>query len=40
MMLKDASSYNIQFLNDRPVFIDALFFINLNEEEPRIAYKH
>lgn len=39
MTLKDASSYNVQFLGSRPVFIDTLSFTALAEEQPWVAYK-
>ena len=39
MTLKDASSYNVQFMGHQPVFIDTLSFATLNEEEPWVAYK-
>jgi hypothetical protein len=39
MVLKDASAYNIQFLNGRPVFIDTLSFEFYEEGKPWVAYK-
>ena len=39
MSLKDATSYNIQFHNGAPVFIDTLSFEKYNEGEPWCAYK-
>lgn len=39
MFLKDASAYNIQFKNGKPVFIDTLSFEKYKEGEPWIAYK-
>lgn len=39
MSLKDASAYNIQFFNNRPVLIDTLSFERLRDGEPWVAYK-
>jgi hypothetical protein len=39
MSLKDASAYNIQFLNGKPVFIDTLSFETYNEGTPWVAYR-
>ncbi|MBX7143169.1 MAG: class I SAM-dependent methyltransferase [Oligoflexia bacterium] len=39
MVLKDASSYNVQFLNGRPIFIDTLSFEKYSEGTPWIAYR-
>ena len=39
MSLKDASAYNIQFQNGRPVFIDTLSFEKYEEGMPWVAYK-
>jgi hypothetical protein len=39
MILKDASAYNIQFVNGAPVFIDTISFEKYNEGQPWIAYK-
>lgn len=37
--LKDASAYNVQFLNGRPVFIDTLSLEPLEVGKPWVAYK-
>lgn len=39
MSLKDATSFNIQFLNGRPIFIDTLSFEALDSTKPWVAYK-
>ncbi len=39
MSLKDASSFNVQFVNGKPVFIDTLSFEKYIEGKPWIAYK-
>ncbi len=39
MTLKDASAYNVQFHEGRPVLIDTLSFEVLREGEPWIAYR-
>ncbi len=39
MVLKDASAFNIQFRNGRPVFIDTLSFDIYREGEPWVAYR-
>lgn len=39
MVLKDASAYNIQFRDGRPVFIDTLSFEKYVEGEPWVAYR-
>ena len=39
MFLKDATPFNIQFTNGRPVFIDTLSFENYELGKPWIAYK-
>lgn len=39
MILKDATPYNIQFHNGKPVFIDTLSFDHYNETEPWVAYR-
>jgi len=39
MVLKDASAYNIQFRDGRPVFIDTLSFRAYQEGEPWVAYR-
>ncbi len=38
MMMKDATPFNIQFYNGRPVFIDTLSFEIYDEGKPWIAY--
>ena len=39
MMLKDATPFNVQFYNGRPVFIDTLSFERHVTEKPWIAYR-
>ena len=39
MVLKDASAYNIQFRDGRPIMIDTLSFIQYEENQPWVAYK-
>jgi len=39
LILKDASAYNIQFMNNRPVFIDTLSFVEYVDGCPWEAYK-
>lgn len=39
MTLKDASAYNIQFLNGKPIFIDTLSFEKYKSYEPWQAYR-
>lgn len=39
MVLKDASAFNIQFVEGRPVFIDTLSFERYREGEPWAAYR-
>ena len=39
MTLKDASAYNIQFIDGRPILIDTLSFERYNEGEPWAAYR-
>src|SRR6187402_2279660 len=39
MILKDATPYNLQFLNGRPVFIDTLSFEKYDPSLPWIAYR-
>jgi 2-polyprenyl-3-methyl-5-hydroxy-6-metoxy-1,4-benzoquinol methylase len=39
LSLKDASAYNIQFLEGKPVFIDTLSFEPYKENEPWVAYR-
>jgi ribosomal protein L11 methylase PrmA len=38
MTLKDASAYNVQFIDNRPIFIDILSFEKYVEGQPWIAY--
>lgn len=38
-VLRDASAYNVQFVDGRPVFMDTLSFERYREGEPWIAYK-
>ena len=38
MTLKDASAYNIQFLEGKPVFIDTLSFEEYKQDTPWKAY--
>ncbi len=39
MMLKDATPFNIQFRNGKPVFIDTLSFENYEAGKPWVAYR-
>lgn len=39
LSLKDASAYNVQFKNGKPVFIDTLSFETYEEGKPWVAYK-
>ncbi len=39
MSLKDASSFNIQFLHGKPIFIDSLSFEVYQEGQPWVAYR-
>lgn len=39
MILKDASAFNVQFMNGKPVFIDTLSFDHYKEGEPWVAYR-
>ncbi len=39
MSLKDASAYNIQFLDGKPIFIDTLSFEKKKEDAPWVAYR-
>jgi ribosomal protein L11 methylase PrmA len=39
MTLKDASAYNIQFLDGRPIFVDTLSFESYEEGAPWVAYR-
>jgi hypothetical protein len=38
MLLKDASAYNVQFVDGKPKFIDTLSFERYHEGEPWVAY--
>ena len=38
MILKDATPFNVQFINSKPVFIDTLSFENYEAGKPWIAY--
>jgi len=38
-VLKDASAFNVQFVNSKPVFIDTLSFEPYQEGQPWVAYK-
>ncbi len=38
-MLKDASAYNVQFIDGKPIFIDTLSFEKYEEGTPWVAYK-
>jgi hypothetical protein len=38
MVLKDASAFNVQFQDGRPIFIDSLSFDEYNEGDPWLAY--
>jgi len=38
MLMKDASAFNIQFINNKPKLIDTLSFDFYNEGEPWVAY--
>ncbi len=38
-VLRDASAYNVQFVDGRPVFMDTLSFERYRDGEPWIAYK-
>ena len=37
--LKDASAYNVQFIDSQPVFLDVLSFVEYREGEPFFGYK-
>lgn len=37
--LKDASAFNVQFINSRPIFIDVLSFTEYEEGAPFLGYK-
>ncbi len=39
MVLKDASVYNIQFIDNKPIFIDSLSFETYEEKKPWKAYR-
>jgi hypothetical protein len=39
MVLKDASAYNVQFVDGRPIFIDTLSFETYHEGAPWVAYR-
>lgn len=39
MTLKDCSTYNVQFMKGKPVFIDILSFEKYHEGKPWVAYK-
>lgn len=39
MILKDATSFNIQFVEGKPVFIDILSFTKYDETRPWVAYR-
>jgi hypothetical protein len=39
MILKDASPYNVQFVDGRPLFIDSLSFERYDETKPWVAYR-
>lgn len=39
MVLKDASAYNVQFFEGRPIFIDTLSFERYIDDQPWVAYK-
>lgn len=39
MSLKDASAYNVQFYEGKPIFIDTLSFEKYEEGKPWVAYK-
>ncbi len=39
MSLKDATAYNVQFIGNKPIFIDLLSFETRNEDEPWQAYR-
>jgi len=39
MTLKDASAFNVQFMNGRPIFIDTLSFEKYKNGSPWVAYK-
>ena len=39
MSLKDASAYNVQFRNNKPILIDTLSFETYNQGKPWVAYR-
>ena len=39
MILKDATPFNVQFLEGRPLFIDTLSFMTYDSSQPWIAYR-
>jgi len=39
MSLKDATAYNVQFMNGRPILIDTLSFESYDEGHPWVAYR-
>lgn len=39
MLLKDATPFNIQFVNGKPVFIDTLSFEQYDAQQPWVAYR-
>ena len=39
LSLKDASAYNVQFQNGRPIFIDTLSFEKYEDNHPWVAYR-
>lgn len=39
MSLKDASAYNVQFIDSKPIFIDTLSFEKFNAAKPWVAYR-
>ncbi len=39
MSLKDASAFNVQFLEGKPIFIDTLSFEKYKQDRPWVAYK-
>jgi hypothetical protein len=39
MVIKDATPYNIQFINNKPVFIDTLSFEKYDENKAWVAYR-
>ena len=39
MIIKDATAFNIQFHDGKPIFIDTLSFEKYNEGEPWVAYR-